>query len=48
VAGAAWVGMKTAFVARPGQQPYPLGPAIDFTVPTLEGLADALLEEQSL
>lgn len=48
VAGAAWVGMKTAFVARPGQQPFPLGPAIDLTVPTFEGLADALLEEKPL
>jgi len=48
VAGAAWVGMKTAFVARPGQQPFPLGPAIDLTIPTFEGLADALLEEKPL
>ena len=44
VAGASWAGMRTAFVARPGQQMYPLGPAIDVTVPTFEGLAGALVE----
>ena len=39
--------MRTAFVARPGQQAFPLGPAIDFTVPSLEGLPGALLEAES-
>ena len=38
VAGAAWVGMKTAFVARPGQQMFSLGPTIDITVPSLTEL----------
>lgn len=38
VAGAAWVGMKTAFIARPGQQMFPLGPATDITVPSLTEL----------
>lgn len=42
VAGAAWVGMKTAFVARPGQQKFPLGPAIDITVPSLAELPGEL------
>ena len=44
VAGASWAGMRTAFVARPGQQAFPPGPAIDITVPSLEGLPGALLE----
>ena len=43
VAGASWAGMRTAFVARPGQQVFPLGPAIDVTVPSFEGLPEALL-----
>ena len=42
VAGAAWAGMKTAFVARPGQQKFPLGPAIDITVPSLAELPGEL------
>ena len=42
VAGAAWVGMKTAFVARPGQQMFPLGPVIDITVPSLTELPGEL------
>ena len=44
VAGASWAGMRTAFVARPGQQAFPPGPAIDITVPSLKGLPGALLE----
>ena len=44
VAGASWAGMRTAFVARPGQQSFPLGPAIDIAIPSLEGLPGALLE----
>ena len=43
VAGAAWAGMRTAFIARPGQQVFPLGPATDIAVPSFEGLADALV-----
>ena len=42
VAGAAWAGMKTAFVARPGQQMFPLGPVIDITVPSLAELPEEL------
>lgn len=43
VAGAAWVGMSAAFVGRPGQQPFPLGPTPDLTVATLTELADKLV-----
>ena len=42
VAGAKWAGMKTAFVARPGQQKFPLGPASDITVPSLAELPGEL------
>ena len=42
VAGAAWAGMRTAFVARPGQQMFPLGPAIDITVLSLAELEGEL------
>jgi 2-haloacid dehalogenase len=42
VAGAAWAGMRTAFVARPGQQPFPLGPAPDYRVASLTELAGQL------
>ena len=44
VAGAAWAGMRTAFIARPGQQVFPLGPATDIAVPSFKGLPDALVE----
>ena len=47
VAGASWAGMRTAFVARPGQQSFPLGPAIDIAIPSLEGLPGALREAES-
>jgi 2-haloacid dehalogenase len=40
VAGAAWAGMRTAFVARPGQQVHPLGPAPDILIPSLKELPD--------
>ena len=43
VAGAAWAGMRTAFVGRPGQQPFPLGPAPELMVATLAELADKLV-----
>lgn len=39
VAGAAWAGIKGAFVARPGQQVFSLGPMPDITVPSLTELA---------
>ncbi len=42
VAGAAWVGMKTAFVARPGQQMFPLGPVIDIKIASLTELPKEL------
>ena len=42
VAGAAWAGMRTAFIARPGQQMFPLGPAIDIVIPSFTELADEL------
>jgi 2-haloacid dehalogenase len=38
VAGAAWAGMTSAFVARPGQQLFPLGPTPHITVASLEEL----------
>ncbi len=43
VAGAAWAGMRAAFVARPGQQPFPLGPTPELTIATLTELADKLV-----
>jgi 2-haloacid dehalogenase len=42
VAGASWAGMRAAFVERPGQQPFPLGPTPDLSAPTLKELADEL------
>lgn len=42
VAGATWAGMRSAFVARPGQQQFPLGPAPELAVATLDELADRL------
>lgn len=42
VAGAAWAGMQTAFVARPGQQLFPLGPPIDLEVPSFAELVPAV------
>lgn len=44
VAGAAWAGMRAAFVARPGQQVFPLAPAPDISVPTFQELADELVK----
>ena len=38
VAGAKWAGMTTAFVARPGQQTFPLGPSPDISIPSLAEL----------
>lgn len=42
VAGAKWAGLQTAFIARAGQQNFPLGPALDIDVSDLDALADAL------
>lgn len=43
VAGAAWAGMRSAFVARPGQQTFPLGPTPELEVPSFNELADRLV-----
>jgi 2-haloacid dehalogenase len=42
VAGAAWAGMRTAFVARPGQQTFPLAPPPDISIRTLAELPDQM------
>lgn len=42
VAGAAWAGMRSAFVGRPGQQQFPLGPTPELEVVTLADLVDEL------
>jgi 2-haloacid dehalogenase len=42
VAGAAWAGLRTAFVARPGQQVFPLGPTPDIIIPSLAELLGRL------
>ena len=38
VAGAKWAGLQTAFVERPGQHLFPLGPVPDLHVPDLNAL----------
>jgi len=43
IAGAANVGLRTAFVARPGQALDPLAPAPDLVVPNVAVLADVLI-----
>lgn len=42
VAGAKWAGMQTAFIAREGQQKFPLAIPPDIDVSDLASLADAL------
>ncbi|MBE0439584.1 MAG: haloacid dehalogenase type II [Gammaproteobacteria bacterium] len=42
VAGAAWAGMRSAFVGRPGQQQFPLGPTPELEIATFKELADKL------
>lgn len=42
VAGAGWAGMRCAFVAREGQQQFPLAQAPELDVPDLEALARRL------
>jgi 2-haloacid dehalogenase len=44
VAGAAWAGMRTAFIARPGQQIFPFGSPPDITILSFEDLRDAVIE----
>jgi len=41
-AGAAWAGLQSAFIRRPGQGAFLLGPAPDFVLPDLHALADVL------
>jgi 2-haloacid dehalogenase len=43
VAGAMAAGMRAAFIARPGQQLYPLAPEPDLVVPSFIPLVDALM-----
>lgn len=42
VAGAKWAGLQTAFIARSGQQLFPLGPKPDFCAADIRGLAEQL------
>lgn len=42
VAGAKWAGLQAAFIAREGQQKFPLAPAPDVDAPDLAALADRL------
>lgn len=46
VAGAIWAGMRAAFVGRPGQQPFLLGPTAELSVLSLEELADRLVSSR--
>lgn len=43
VSGAIWAGMRGIFLARPGQQAYPLGPQPELVTPTLMEAAQALV-----
>jgi len=43
VAGAMWAGMRAAFVARPGQQMFPLAPTPEIVEPELQGVAERLI-----
>lgn len=42
IAGAHWAGLRTAFIARQGQQKFPLAPAPDLDASDLTALADQL------
>lgn len=44
VAGAMAAGLRAAFIARPGQQLYPLAPKPEFIFPTFTPLVDTLVE----
>lgn len=46
VAGAAWAGMRSAFLARLGVQPFPLAPRPDFEGLDMAGLARWLLDAE--
>jgi len=43
IAGAIWAGWRAAFVARPGQQLYPLAPRPEINEPDLLKVADKLI-----
>lgn len=43
VAGAQWAGLRSAFVARAGQQMFPLAQASDIVAADLNGVADQLM-----
>ena len=43
VAGAKWAGMQTAFIAREGQQKFPLAVPPDLDLSDLTALADMLV-----
>lgn len=47
VAGAAWAGMQSAFIARPSQQMFPLSPPADVVVAGLDSLAERLVATRS-
>ena len=47
VGGAAWAGMRAAFVARPGQSLYPLAPVPEIIAADLEDIADRLIMLES-
>lgn len=43
VGGAAWAGMRTAFVARPGQPLFPLAPSPEMVAPDMGKIAEGLI-----
>jgi len=43
VAGALWSGWRAAFVARPGQQQFPLAPQVELKAPNLTKIAAQLI-----
>ncbi len=43
VAGAMWAGWRAAFINRPGQQLFPLGPETEITVTDLKAVAEILV-----
>lgn len=43
IAGAAWAGWKTAFIARPGQQLFPLAPTPEFSKTNLLEIVNELI-----
>ncbi|WP_025763017.1 haloacid dehalogenase type II [Dyadobacter tibetensis] len=43
VAGAMWAGWRAAFVSRPGQQQFPLAPAVEISAPNIKEIAKVLI-----